>query len=340
MNDRKQLTRIVAIAQIALGILLLVPQSQAATLLNASYDVARDVYKDLNPAFVADWQKTHPGDSLKVDQSHGGSGKQARAVIDGLQADVVSMNSPLDVDAIAKANLTAKDWAGRLPHASAPSWSTILFLVRKGNPKNIRDWNDLVRADVSVVIPNPKTSGNARYSYLAAWEYARRQPGGNDASAREFVARVIRNVPVFDTGGRGATTTFVQRGIGDVLLTFENEIQLIAAEFAADQFEILVPSLSVRADNPVALVDKVVAKKRTRTAAEAYLKFHFTPVGQDIFAKHGLRPSDAAVLERHRSRFPALKLFSVDEAFGNWETAHKTHFTEGGVFDQIVQVRN
>jgi sulfate/thiosulfate-binding protein len=336
--NHPMLRRTLAAIQLALGsALLLAPTAQAATLLNASYDVARDVYKDLNPAFVAQWQKTNPTDTLKIDQSHGGSSKQARSVIDGLQADVVSMNSPLDVDAIAGARLTASDWAQRLPYASSPSWSTILFLVRKNNPKNIKDWNDLVRKDVKIVIPNPKTSGNARYSYLAAWEYARRQPGGNDTTARDFVGRFLANVPVFDTGGRGATTTFVQRGIGDVLLTFENEIQLIASEFANQGFEVVVPSLSVRADNPVAVVDKVVAKKGTKAAAEAYLKFHFSPEGQAIFAKHGIRPSDPAVLAQHRNRFPELQLFTVDEAFGGWTVTHKTHFTDGGVLDQILQ---
>ncbi|HEY0975324.1 MAG TPA: sulfate ABC transporter substrate-binding protein [Solimonas sp.] len=340
---RNPLTRVVALAQLALGALLLTPSAEAAnyTLLNAAYDVARDVYKDLNPLFVADWQKAHPGDTVKVDQSHGGSSKQARAVIDGLQADIAAMNSPLDIDAIAKAGLTPADWAQRLPHASSPSWSTILFLVRKGNPKQIKDWNDLVRPDVKVVIPNPKTSGNARYSYLAAWEYARRQPGGNDATARAFVARFLANVPVFDTGGRGATTTFVQRGIGDVLLTFENEVQLIASEFAAEQgFQIVVPPLSVRTDNPIAVVDKIADRKKTRPVAEAYAKFHFSPAGQEVFAKYGLRPSDPAILARHRERFPALELFTVEDRFGGWEATHKTHFTDGGVFDQIMQAKN
>ncbi|HEY0915772.1 MAG TPA: sulfate ABC transporter substrate-binding protein [Solimonas sp.] len=325
------------IATLALAALLVAPATQAADykLLNAAYDVSRDVYKDLNPVFVAEWQKANPGNTVKVDQSHGGSSKQARSIIDGLQADIAAMNSSLDIDAIAKAKLTQADWSKRLPYASSPSWSTILFLVRKGNPKKIKDWNDLVRSDVKVVIPNPKTSGNARYSYLAAWEYARRQPGGNDTTARSFVSRFLANVPVYDTGGRGATTTFVQRGIGDVLLTFENEVQLITSEFAANQFEIVVPSLSVRADNPIAVVDRVVDKKKTRAVAEAYAKFHFSAAAQDIFAKYGLRPSDPAALARNASRFPEVKLFTVDEAFGGWETAHKTHFTDGGVFDQI-----
>jgi sulfate transport system substrate-binding protein len=312
--------------------------AQAAdyTLLNASYDVARDVYKDLNPVFAADWQKAHPGNTVKVDQSHGGSSKQARAVIDGLAADFVSMNSSLDVDAIARAGLLPADWAKQLPYASSPSWSTILFLVRKGNPKRIRDWNDLVRPDVSIVIPNPKTSGNARYSYLAAWEYARRLPGGNDTTAREFVAKFVHNVPVFDSGGRAATTTFAQRGIGDVLLTFENEVRLTAAEFREQGLEIVVPSFSVRADNPVAVVGKVAAKRKTSAVALDYAKFHFTPAAQEIFVRYGIRPSDPAVLARHAAEFPKLTLFTVDEAFGGWEKAQKTHFADGGIFDQII----
>ena len=337
MTTYRILSRPMALVHLALGALLLAPTADAAnvTLLNASYDVARDLYKELNPVFVSEWQKTHPADALKIDQSHGGSSKQARAVIDGLAADVVSMNSPLDIDAIAAAKLTSADWAQRLPYASSPSWSTILFLVRKGNPKGIKDWNDLVRPDIKIVIPNPKTSGNARYSYLAAWEYARRQPGGNDATARDFVSRFIGNVPVFDTGGRGATTTFVQRGIGDVLLTFENEVQLIRSEFSTNDFQVVVPSLSVRADNPVAVVDRVVDKKKTRAAAEAYLKFHFSEAGQEIIAGQNLRPSDPKVLERHGNRFPKLNLFTVDEAFGGWAKAQKTHFADGGTFDQI-----
>ncbi len=337
MTNFTKLKRTVAAALGA--VLLAVPAAHAAntSLLNAAYDVSRDVYKDLNPVFAAEYARNHPGDTVKVDQSHGGSSKQARAVIDGLQADIVAMNSSLDIDAIAKARLTPADWAKQLPYASSPSWSTILFLVRKGNPKNIRDWNDLVRKDLAIVIPNPKTSGNARYSYLAAWQYARLQPGGNEDKARDFVSRFLYNVPVFDTGGRGATTTFVQRGIGDVLLTFENEVQLIASEFAANQFEIIVPSISVRADNPIAVVGKVVDKKKTRAAAEAYARFHFTPAAQEIFAKHGLRPSDPAVLAKYSDRFPPLKLFTVDEAFGGWENTQKTHFTDGGIFDQIIE---
>jgi sulfate/thiosulfate-binding protein len=306
-------------------------------LLNAAYDVARDVYRDLNPAFVAQWQKDHPADKLKIDMSHGGSSKQARAVLDGLAADFVAMNSSLDIDAIAASGLLPAGWATQLPHASSPSWSTILFIVRKGNPRNIRDWNDLVRPGIGIVVPNPKTSGNARYSYLAAWEYARRLPGGSDASAREFVARLLGNVPVFDSGGRAATTTFVQRGIGDVLLTFENELRLISDEFKDQQFQIVVPSLSVRADNPVAVVNAVADRRKTRSVADDYARFHFTPAAQEIFARHGLRPADPAVLARHAGEFPQLKLFTVEQAFGSWAQAQKVHFSEGAIFDQIME---
>jgi sulfate/thiosulfate-binding protein len=309
-----------------------------ATLLNVSYDVARGVYKDLNPAFAESWKKK-TGETLKLDQSHGGSSKQARAVIDGLEADIVSMNSPLDIDAIAKAGLLPADWQKRLPYASSPSWSTILFLVRKGNPKGVKDWNDLVKPGVKLIIPNPKTSGNGRYSYLAAWQYALRQPGGSEAKAKDFVGALFRNVPVLDTGGRGATTTFAQRGIGDVLLTFENEVKLIQQEFGADKYEIVIPSLSVRADNPVSIVDKFATKHGNKARAQAWLDFHFSEAGQEIFAANDLRPSDEKVLSKHSNRFPKLQLFSVTEAFGGWPQAQKTHFADGGLFDQIYQAR-
>ncbi|WP_020649123.1 sulfate ABC transporter substrate-binding protein [Solimonas variicoloris] len=331
----KSWTRTLAAA--ALG--LAAPFAQADTpLLNVSYDVARNFYRDFNPAFVADW-KAKTGTSVGIDQSHGGSSKQARSVIDGLEADVVTMNNPLDIDAIAKAGVLSRDWANQFPHGASPSWSPILFLVRKGNPKGIRDWNDLVRPGVQVVIPNPKTSGNGRYSYLAAWQYARQQPGGSDAGAQAFVAKLFGNVPVLDTGGRGATTTFAQRGIGDVLLTFENEIRLIQKELGADRFEVVVPSLTVRADNPVAVVDKVAAKKGHEKLARAYLQFHFSPAGQEIIARNDLRPVDEAVLQKHAERFPAVQAFTVAEAFGGWPKTQATHFADGGVFDQIYAKR-
>jgi sulfate transport system substrate-binding protein len=303
----------------------------AQPLLNVSYDVARDVYRDFNPAFAADWE-SKTGREPVIQQSHGGSSKQARAVIDGLDGDVLTTNNPLDIDAVAKAGLIDAKWAQRLPHASSPSWSTILFLVRKGNPKHIKDWNDLSRPGVSIVIPNPKTSGNGRYSYLAAWQYALTRPGGNDEKARAFVASFLKNVPVFDTGGRGATTTFVQRGIGDVLLTFENELVLLQKEFGKDRFDIVVPSLSIRADNPVAVVDKVAAKKGNTALAQAYLEYHYSEAGQEIFARNGLRPSDEKILTRHAAEFPPLKLFTIDD----WAATYAKHFADGGVFDQIV----
>lgn len=310
----------------------------APELLNAAYDVSRGVFKDLNPVFADQWKATS-GQTIKIDQSHGGSTKQARSVVDGLPADVVSMNSPLDIDLIAKAGLIPANWQQRLPYASSPSWSTILFVVRKGNPKNIRDWNDLVRSDVRVVLPNPKTSGNGRYSYLAAWQYALTQPGGNEGKAREFVQRLVSNVPVLDTGGRGATTTFVQRRIGDVLLTFENEVRLTLQEFPDEKFEVIIPSLSIRADNPVALVDKVAAKKGNTALATAYLKFQFSEAAQDIYARNNLRPGDEKILQKYADRFPNLKLFTVDEAFGGWAQAQKTHFADGGTYDQISSKR-
>lgn len=321
------------------GLLAGLAAQAAEPLLNVSYDVARGVYKDLNPAFVAEW-KAKTGETLKIEQSHGGSSKQARAVIDGLAADVVTMNNPLDIDAIAdRAGLLPKDWQKLLPNHSAPSWSTILILVRKGNPKGIRDWNDLVRPGVKPIIPNPKTSGNGRYSYLAAWEYAKRQPGGSDASAKDFVGKLFANVPVLDTGGRGATTTFAQRGIGDALLTFENEVQLIREELGADQFEVVIPSLTIRADNPVAVVARNAARKGNSASALAYLQFHYSPAGQEILARNGLRPVDEAVLARHAGTLPALNLFTVEQAFGSWPNAQKLHFADGALFDQIYAQR-
>ncbi len=309
-----------------------------SSLLNVSYDVTREFYKEFNPAFAAEW-KRRTGATLELKQSHGGSSKQIRSVIDGLGADVVTMNGVTDVDQLAKAKLIPADWAARLPHGSVPYTSTILFIVRKGNPKGIRDWSDLARPGVQVVIPNPKTSGNGRYSYLAAWGYALRQPGGNDASARDFVRRIFANVPVLDTGGRAATTTFAQRGIGDVLLTFENEVALTIKELGADAVEGVVPSVSVLAENPVVWIDRTVAKRGTAAAAKAYLEFLYSPAAQELASKHGFRPSDPAILAKHAARFPALPLFSVPEVFGSWEKAQTVHFADGGVFDQIYARR-
>lgn len=305
-------------------------------LLNVSYDVARELYKEINPAFIQDW-KTKTGQTVTVQQSHGGSSKQVRSVIDGLQADVVTMNQALDIDQLATAGLIPADWATRLPQHSAPYSSTILFIVRKGNPKQIKDWSDLVRPDVSVIIPNPKTSGNGRYSYLAAWGYALRASHGDQAEAREFVRKLFGNVPVLDTGGRGATTTFAQRNIGDVLLTFENEVALTLREFGGDQLELVVPSASILAESPVTWVDKVVRRKGTEKLARAYLEFLYTPEAQEIIARHNFRPSDAGVLKKHESQFRPLPLFTIEEVAGSWTEAQKTHFADGGVFDQIFE---
>ncbi len=304
-------------------------------LLNVSYDVTREFYKDYNPAFAAHW-KALTGETVTINQSHGGSAKQARSVLDGLAADVVTMNGAPDIDVLASAGkLIPDDWAKRLPDNSAPSTSTILFLVRKGNPAGIHDWSDLVKPGVSVIIPNPKTSGNGRYSYLAAWGYALRQPGGNEEKARAFVAALFANVPVLDTGGRGATTTFAQRGIGDVLLTFENEVALTVKELGADKLEAVVPSASILAENPVTWVDKVTHKHGTDKVARAYLEYLYSDEGQELAAKHFFRPRNPAVLAKYPDRFPALTLFTVQEVAGGWAAAQKIHFSDGGVFDQI-----
>lgn len=316
--------------------LSLLPSFAFATteLLNVSYDVTREFYKELNPAFVKYW-KDKTGETVVVKQSHGGSSKQAGAVVGGLEADVITMNRAPDIDILyEKAKLIPKDWAKRLPNASAPTASTSVFLVRKGNPKNIQDWNDLIKSDVSVIIPNPKTSGNGKYSYLAAWGYVLKS-GGSDAEAKAFVTKLFKNVPVLDTGGRGATTTFAQRGIGDVLLTFENEVALIKEELGADNFEVIHPPRSILAENPIALVDKVVDKKKSRTVAQAYLDFHYSEQGQAIAAHHHLRPQVPAAVTKYQSRFPAISLFSVEELFGSWANAEKIHFVDGAIFDQI-----
>jgi sulfate/thiosulfate-binding protein len=304
------------------------------TLLNVSYDVTREFYKEFNPLFAARW-KAQTGESLTLNQSHGGSSKQVGSVLAGLAADIVTMNGVPDVDQLGKAKLIPADWAKRLPNDSVPYTSTILFIVRKGNPKKIKDWPDLARAGTAVIIPNPKTSGNGRYSYLAAWAYALRQPAGSEATAREFVKKIFLNVPVLDTGGRGASTTFGQRGIGDVLLTFENEVALTVKELGADAVEVVVPSMSVLAENPVVWVDKYVQKHGTEKSARAYLEFLFAPEGQALAAKHNFRPIDPAVLAKHRAKFPDIPLISVPQVFGSWAQAQTTHFADGGVFDQI-----
>lgn len=304
------------------------------TLLNVSYDVTREFYKDFNQAFIKDWkQKT--GETVTINQSHGGSSKQARAVADGLEADIISMNQATDIDILhERGRLIPKDWQKRLAKESSPTASTTIFLVRKGNPKNIRDWDDLIKPGTSVIVPNPKTSGNGRYSYLAGWGYVIKK-GGDEAKAKEFVGKLFRNVPVLDAGGRGATTTFAQRGIGDVLLTFENEVALIRKELGNDQFDVVYPSVSVLAENPISLVDKVADKHKTRKLAQAYLDFHYSDEGQEIAVKHYLRPRVDTIAAKHKADFKQVDLFTIDDVFGGWAKAQKTHFADGGIFDQI-----
>jgi sulfate transport system substrate-binding protein len=305
------------------------------TLLNVSYDPTREFYQEINAAFAKAWQ-AKTGQAVTIRQSHGGSGKQARSVIDGLAADVVTLALAYDVDALhTNGNLVPAQWRSRLPHNSAPYTSTIVFLVRAGNPKGVRDWGDLVRPGVSVITPNPRTSGGARWTYLAAWGWALRQPGGSDAKAREFVSALYRNVPVLDSGARGSTTTFTQRRVGDVLLAWENEALLAREKLGREAFEIVVPPVSVLAEPPVSVVDRVVDRRGTRPVATAYLEFLYTPEGQQIAARHFYRPRDKAVLARFGAQFPPLTLFTVDEVFGGWAEAHRRHFAEGGVFDQI-----
>jgi sulfate transport system substrate-binding protein len=304
------------------------------TLLNVSYDVARELYKEINPAFIKSW-KASTGEELTINQSHGGSSKQARSVIDGLEADVVTMNQSSDIDAIAsKGKLLPADWAKRLPDNSAPNTSTTVILVRKGNPTGIKDWADLAKPGTSVVIPNPKITGNGRYTYVAAWG-GLIKGGATPAQARETVQKIFGNVPVFDGGGRAATTTFAQRNIGDALCTFESEINLIKAEFG-DNFDVVYPKWSILAENPVAVIDKVADKKGTRKQAEAYLKFLWSDEAQEIAAKHQLRPRSAAILAKYSKDFPKVNLFTIDEAFGGWSKAQKDHFDDGAIYDQIL----
>ena len=309
------------------------------TLLNASYDPTREFYQDFNEQFAKYWAgKT--GQQVTVQQSHGGSGKQARAVIDGLPADVVTLALGYDIDAIAERGKSLPaDWQNRLPNNSCPYTSTIVFVVRAGNPKQIKDWDDLIRPGISVITPNPKTSGGARWNYLAAWGYALRKSGNDQQKAREFVTQLFRNVPLLDTGARGATTTFVQRGLGDVLIAWENEAQLSQKETAKGQLDIVYPSVSIKAEPPVAWVDRVTKRKGTLKVAQAYLNYLYTPEGQEIAAQHYYRPTLEAVRQKYDTQFPKLDLFSIDEVFGGWQKAQKTHFNEGGIFDQIQQAR-
>lgn len=305
------------------------------TLLNVSYDPTRELYQDFNEAFAKYWQ-AKTGDKVTIKASHGGSGKQARAIVDGLEADVATLALAYDVDQLSeKAKLIPKDWQKRLQHNSSPYTSTIVFLVRKGNPKKIKDWDDIVKPGVSVVTPNPKTSGGARWNYLAAWAYALKKYGNDETKAKDFVAQLYKNAPVLDTGARGATTTFVERGIGDVLLAWENEAFLAKKELGPDKVEIVVPSLSILAEPPVTIVDKVVDKHKTRAVAQAYLEYLYTPEGQEIAAKNYYRPTLEAVAKKYENQFPKINLVKIDEVFGGWTKAQKTHFADGGVFDQI-----
>jgi sulfate/thiosulfate-binding protein len=306
-------------------------------LLNVSYDPTREFYKEYNAVFSKYW-KARTGETVIIDQSHGGSGKQARAVIDGLEADVVTLALAYDIDAIGEhSGLIASGWQKRLPHNSCPYTSTIVFLVRKGNPKQIKDWDDLVKPGVSIITPNPKTSGGARWNYLAAWGFALKKYRNRETKARQFVARIFKNVPVLDSGARGSTNTFVQRGMGDVLLAWENEAFLALNELGRDKFEIVVPSLTILAEPPVAVVDKVVAKHGTRKVAEAYLKYLYSKKGQEIAARHYYRPRLRTVASKYQAKFPKVKLFTIDQLFGGWGKAQRIHFADGGIFDRMYQ---
>jgi sulfate transport system substrate-binding protein len=336
-----KLRRSLAILGLSVAVAAMVPGHEAPakdfTLLNVSYDPTREFYKEFNAEFAKHWQEK-TGDTVTIQTSHGGSGKQARAVIDGLEADVVTLALAYDIDAIARQSQLLPDtWQSRLPNNSSPYTSTIVFLVRKGNPKGIKDWGDLIRDGVQVITPNPKTSGGARWNYLAAWGYALRQPGGDEVKARNFVADLYRNVPVLDTGARGSTTTFVQRAIGDVLIAWENEAFLAVNELGPDKIDIVVPSVSILAEPPVALVDSVVDQHGTREVAQAYLQYLYSPTGQELAAKHYYRPTLPEVAERYKDKFPKVPLFTIDEVFRGWKQAQATHFADGAIFDQIYK---
>ncbi len=334
-NSKSWLRRVVTTA--AIGSLLtgsLVAQAKEVTLLNVSYDPTRELYVDYNSAFAKYW-KAKTGDDVKVNQSHGGSGAQARGVIDGIAADVVTLALAADIDAIAtQGKRLPLNWQSRLPDNSSPYTSTIVFLVRKGNPKQIKDWNDIVKPGIAVITPNPKTSGGARWNYLAAWGWALKQPGGSAATAKDFVRKVYKNVPVLDTGARGSTTTFVQRGIGDVLLAWENEAHLAVKELGPDKVEIIIPSVSVLAEPPVSVVDQVALRKGTKDVAQAYLEYLYSPEGQDIIARNYYRPRDAKVAAKYAAQYPKIPLVTIAD-FGGWAKAQKEHFGDGGIFDQI-----
>ncbi|AQR70921.1 sulfate transporter subunit [Janthinobacterium sp. LM6] len=328
--------KIITAAAISAFALLQTAQAADITLLNVSYDPTRELYQDVNTAFAKEW-KGKTGDNVKIKQSHGGSGKQARAVIDGLEADVVTLALAYDIDALAEHKLLAADWQKRLAHNSSPYTSTIVFLVRKGNPKGIKDWNDLIKPGVSVITPNPKTSGGARWNHLAAWGYALRQPGGSEAKAKDFLGKLYKNVPVLDSGARGATTTFVERGIGDVLIAWENEAYLAVKELGPTKFDIITPSVSILAEPPVAVVDKFADKHGTRKVAEAYLNYLYTDEAQDIIAKNYYRPATDKAAKKYASQFAKVNLFTIEQVAGGWTAAQKAHFADGGIFDQIYQ---
>ena len=327
------------IKSIAAAILLAVSglNVSAQTLLNASYDVAREFYKEYNAAFVANYKKT-TGKDLKIDQAHGGSSAQARAVNDGLDADVVTMNTTTDIEFLASKGLVAADWTKRFPHSASPTSSTMLFLTRNGNPKNIKDWDDLIKPGIQVIVVNPKTGGNGRMAYLAAWGYVRKK-GGSEADAAAFVAKLYKNVPVLAKGGRDATTIFLQRNIGDVLVTFESEVISVDNEFGAGKVDAIHPSISIVAENPVAIVERTVAKKGTGDVARAYLNYLYSDEAQEIAAKHALRPSNPAILKKYSKTFKPLQLFTVNEVFGSFAEAQKVHFNDGGNFDKLYTVK-
>jgi sulfate transport system substrate-binding protein len=323
------------VATLFLGIGLISSSFAETTILNVSYDPTRELYQDFNKQFITNWKKIS-GEDLAIKQSHGGSGKQARAVLDGLDADVVTLALAYDIDVLADKGLVSKDWQKKFKDNSSPYTSTIVFLVRKGNPKGIKDWNDLIKPGVEVITPNPKTSGGARWNYLAAWAYALKQPGGNDVKAKEFVKKLFANVKVLDSGARGSTTTFSERGIGDVLIAWENEAYLAVKELGPDKFEIVTPSISILAEPPVAVVDKVVDKKGTRKVATAYLEQLYTPAGQEIAAQNYYRPRDPKVAAKYANQFAKVKLVTIDQVFGGWQKAQKAHFNDGGIFDEII----
>ena len=336
--NRRQALALAVAAGIAGG--AIAAQAAETTLLNVSYDPTRELYQEFNTAFAKHWKET-TGDDVTIKQSHGGSGKQARAVIDGLEADVVTLALAGDVDQLhKKGDLIPADWQKRLADNSSPYTSTIVFLVRKGNPKGIKDWADLGKDGVDVVTPNPKTSGGARWNYLAAWGYALKQAGGNEEKAKELVTRIYKNTKVLDTGARGSLTTFTERNIGDVLISWENEAHLATKELGPDKFEVVIPSISILAEPPVTVVDKNVDKRGTRKVAEAYLQYLYSPEGQDIAGKHFYRPRDAKAAEKYKSQFSPVTLFTIDEVFGGWAKAQKTHFDDGGIFDQIYSSKS